>query len=196
APGTGFPGESSGKLPVRERWHATEKISLAFGYGITASPLQLASAYGALANDGVRLPVSLLATEDEPQGDRVISSRVAAQVLDVLHAVTNEHGTARKARVPGYEVGGKTGTVHKVGPNGYMEDQYVALFAGVAPIEDPRIVTVVVINEPQGENYGGGSAAAPVFSAVTEGALRILNITPTAMGELARGELANGGGEA
>jgi cell division protein FtsI (penicillin-binding protein 3) len=76
-------------------------------------------------------------------------------------------------------VGGKTGTVHKVGAGGYLEDKYVALFAGVAPVDDPRIVTVVVINEPQGDNYGGGSAAAPVFSAVTRGALRLLNVPPT-----------------
>jgi len=205
APGTGFPGESSGKLPTRTRWHATEKISLAFGYGITATPLQLASAYSAFANDGVQLPVSLLALEDEePVGQRVVSSRIAAQVLDVLHAVTDENGTAGKARVAGYQVGGKTGTVHKVGAGGYLEDQYVALFAGVAPIEDPRIVTVVVINEPQGDNYGGGSAAAPVFSAVTEGALRILDITPTRVGdqaedqvdELAQGAASDRRGEA
>jgi cell division protein FtsI (penicillin-binding protein 3) len=141
-PGTGFPGESAGMLPNRPRWHTTEKVSLAFGYGIT-------------------------------------SPEIARQVLNVLHAVTGEHGTARKARVPGFQVGGKTGTVHKVGPQGYIDDQYVALFAGVAPSNDPRIVTVVVINEPKGEAYGGGAAAAPVFSRVTAGALRLLNVPPT-----------------
>ena len=179
-PGTGFPGESAGRLPNRPRWHITEKVSLAFGYGITTTPLQLASAYTVFANDGVLPQVSLLAQEGvAPEGTAVISAKVAAQVLKVLHAVTGEHGTARKARVPGYQVGGKTGTVHKVGPGGYMDDQYVALFAGVAPSNDPRIVTVVVINEPKGEAYGGGSAAAPVFSKVTEGALRLLNVPPT-----------------
>jgi cell division protein FtsI (penicillin-binding protein 3) len=178
--GTGFPGERSGELPNRTRWHATEKVSLAFGYGITATPLQLASAYSALANQGVQMPVSLLALQGEtPEGHRLISPEIAAQVLTVLEAVTGEHGTARKAQVPGYTVGGKTGTVHKVGPQGYQDDKYIAFFAGVAPADDPRIVTVVVINEPQGESYGGGSAAAPVFSAVTEGALRLLNIAPT-----------------
>ncbi|MCR9105861.1 MAG: penicillin-binding transpeptidase domain-containing protein [Gammaproteobacteria bacterium] len=178
--GTGFPGERSGELPNRTRWHATEKVSLAFGYGITATPLQLASAYSALANQGVQMPVSLLALQGEtPEGHRLISPEIAAQVLKVLEAVTGEHGTARKAQVPGYTVGGKTGTVHKVGPQGYQDDKYIAFFAGVAPADDPRIVTVVVINEPQGESYGGGSAAAPVFSAVTEGALRLLNIAPT-----------------
>jgi cell division protein FtsI (penicillin-binding protein 3) len=179
-PGTGFPGESAGMLPNRPRWHTTEKVSLAFGYGITTTPLQLASAYTVFANGGVQQPVSLVALDGElPPGNPVISPEIARQVLNVLHAVTGEHGTARKARVPGFQVGGKTGTVHKVGPQGYIDDQYVALFAGVAPSNDPRIVTVVVINEPKGEAYGGGAAAAPVFSRVTAGALRLLNVPPT-----------------
>lgn len=184
-PGTGFPGEAPGKLPNRPRWHMTEKVSLAFGYGITTSPLQLASAYSVFANDGVRLPVSMLALEgDLPMGERVIAQDTAAQVLAVLHAVTGEDGTAGRARIPGYQVGGKTGTVHKVGPGGYIPDKYVALFVGVAPIANPRIVTVVVINEPQGDSYGGGSAAAPVFATLTQGALRILNIAPTQFDEM------------
>ena len=185
-PGTGFPGESMGMLPNRPRWHATEKVSLAFGYGITASPLQLASAYAIFANQGLRQPVSLVALEGElPPGDPVVSPEIAGQVMQVLHAVTGEHGTARKARVPGYPVGGKTGTVHKVGPQGYIDDQYIALFAGVAPSDDPRIVTVVVINEPQGEADGGGAAAAPVFSRVTAGALRLLNVPPSDLPDVA-----------
>ena len=186
-PGTGFPGESAGQLPNRPRWHATEKVSLAFGYGITTTPLQLASAYTVFANGGLQQPVSLLALEGElSPGIQVITRDVADQVLKVLHAVTGEHGTARKARVPGYQVGGKTGTVHKVGPGGYIDDQYVALFAGIAPSNDPRIVTVVVINEPKGDAYGGGSAAAPVFSQVTKGALRILRVPPTETGVVAK----------
>ena len=129
-------------------------------------------------------PVSLLALEGEPhEGTPVVSRDIAAQVLTVLERVTGEHGTARKARVPGHAVGGKTGTVHKVGPGGYIDNAYVALFAGVAPVDDPRVVTVVVINEPQGEAYGGGAAAAPVFSAVTRGALRLLGVTPTDLPE-------------
>jgi cell division protein FtsI (penicillin-binding protein 3) len=177
---TGFPGESSGRLPNRARWYSTERIALAFGYGFTTTPLQLARAYTVFANRGVQRPVSLLAIEDDlPAGRQVVSADIADQVLQVLHAVTGEHGTARKAQVNGYRVGGKTGTVHKVGPQGYIEDAYVALFAGVAPIDNPRVVTVVLINEPKGEAYGGGAAAAPVFSAVTEGALRLLGVTPT-----------------
>ncbi len=182
--GTGFPGESSGLLPNRPRWYSTEKISLAFGYGITTTPLQLARAYSVFANQGMMQPVSLLALDgDEQEGTQVVSPEIAEQVLTVLGRVTGEHGTARKARVQGYEVGGKTGTVHKVGPQGYIDNSYVALFAGVAPVDDPRVVTVVVINEPQGEAYGGGAAAAPVFSTVTQGALRLLGVTPTALPE-------------
>ena len=191
---TGFPGESAGSLPDRQRWYATDKVSLAFGYGISATPLQLARAYSAFANDGVQQPVSLLALEGEVSaGERVVSSQIAREVLGVLHAVTGEHGTGKKARVPGYPVGGKTGTVHKVGPGGYIDDEYVALFAGIAPIDNPRIVTVVVINGPQGEAYGGGAAAAPVFSTVTRGAMRLLDIPPTDIEALAAAAAAAGG---
>ena len=179
-PGTGFPGESGGQLPTRPKWHAIEKVTLAFGYGLTATPLQIAHAFSILANDGAQQPISLLALEDEPTvGKPVITPALARNVLEVLHAVTGENGTARKAQIAGYGVGGKTGTVHKVGLSGYMENEYVALFAGVAPIENPRIVTVVVIDQPKGEAHGGGSAAAPVFSRVVKGALRLLNVPPT-----------------
>ena len=193
--GTGFPGESAGVLPNRARWYATEKVSLAFGYGLTATPLQLAHAYSVFANGGVRQPVSLLALEGElPPGEQVVAPEVAAEVLKVLQRVTGEHGTARKARVPGYRVGGKTGTVHKVGPQGYIDDAYVALFAGIAPVNNPRLVTVVVINDPQGEAYGGGAAAAPVFSTVTRGALRLLSVPPTEKSDVVAAQAPVGGG--
>lgn len=197
SPATGFPGERAGSLPDRPRWHPTEKVSLAFGYGITATPLQLAKAYSVFANGGVAQPVSLLALEGQVEpGERIVSTQIAREVLGVLHAVTGENGTARKARVPGYPVGGKTGTVHKVGPQGYIDDEYVALFAGVAPIDNPRIVSVVVINGPQGKAYGGGSAAAPVFSTVTRGALRLLNVAPTEIEAVAGAVATTTGGPA
>jgi cell division protein FtsI (penicillin-binding protein 3) len=196
--GTGFPGESAGLLPTRPRWRDIEKVTLAFGYGLTASPLQLAHAYTVFANDGVQQPLSLLAVDGQSavEGTRVISTDTARQVLQVLHAVTGEHGTARKARVAGYMVGGKTGTVHKVGPQGYIDDQYVALFAGIAPVSDPRFVTVVVIDQPQGDAYGGGAAAAPVFSRVAEGALRLLQVPPDAPDALVAGAERKPGGNA
>ena len=197
APGTGFPGESSGSLPDRARWYATEKVSLAFGYGISASPLQLARAYSVFANDGVQQPLSLLALKGAaPAGERIVSPQIAREVLEVLHAVTGDQGTARKARVPGFPVGGKTGTVHKVGAKGYIADQYVAWFAGIAPIDNPRIVTVVVINDPKGDAYGGGAVAAPVFSTVTKGALRLLNVAPTDETTLAAAAKSAGRGPA
>ena len=195
APGTGFPGESAGSLPDRARWYATEKVSLAFGYGISATPLQLARAYSVFANGGVRQPLSLLALEGAAApGERIISAQIAREVLGVLHAVTGDEGTARKARVPGYAVGGKTGTVRKIGPQGYSADQYVAWFAGIAPIDDPRIVTVVVINDPKGAAYGGGAVAAPVFSTVTQGVLRLLNVAPTDTAALAAAAAASAAG--
>lgn len=180
ATGTGFPGERAGQLPSRRRWSPIEQVTLAFGYGLTATPLQLARAYSVFANDGILPQISLVRREgDRRPGERVISSDTARQVLDVLHAVTGEHGTARKAQVEGYDVGGKTGTVHKVGAGGYLQDQYVALFAGIAPVDEPRFVTVVVLDRPKGDSYGGGSAAAPVFARVARGALRLLDVAPS-----------------
>jgi cell division protein FtsI (penicillin-binding protein 3) len=197
ATATGFPGESAGSLPNRPRWYATEKVSLAFGYGITTTPLQLAHAYSVFANDGVQQPVSLLALEGTvPEGKRVISPETAAQILKMLHAVTDDEGTAKKARVPGYQVGGKTGTVHKVGAGGYEANKYVALFAGVAPIDHPRIVTVVGINDPKGALYGGGAIAAPLFSEMTGNTLRILNVPPTAISTAGETAKAAPGGAA
>ncbi|TXS95160.1 penicillin-binding protein 2 [Parahaliea aestuarii] len=180
--GTGFPGEQSGLLPSRPRWRPIEEVTLAFGYGLTVTPLQLARAYTVFANGGVLRPVSLLALDggELPEGQQVISPDIAADVLTVLERVTGEHGTARRARVEGYAVGGKTGTVHQVGAQGYIDDKYRALFAGVAPAHDPRIVTVVVLNGPKGDEYGGGAVAAPVFSRVASGALRLLNVVPDA----------------
>ncbi len=192
--GTGFPGESAGRLPNRTRWSKIEEVTLAFGYGLTATPLQLARAYAAFANDGVLLPVSLLALQEQhPTGQRVMAPETAREVLTVLNRVTGEHGTARRARISGYEVGGKTGTVHQVGAQGYIDNKYRALFAGVAPVEDPRIVTVVVLNGPQGEEYGGGAVAAPVFSRVAQGALRLLNVVPEPTEAIAMQEARRGG---
>ncbi len=179
ATGTGFPGERAGQLPSRRKWSQIEQVTLAFGYGLTTTPLQLARAYSVFASGGILPRVSLLrVAEAGRQGERIVSASTARQVLDVLHAVTGEHGTARKARVQGYAVGGKTGTVHKVGSGGYLQDQYVALFAGIAPVDEPRFVTVVVLDRPKGDEYGGGSAAAPVFARVARGVLRLLDVAP------------------
>jgi cell division protein FtsI (penicillin-binding protein 3) len=176
----GFPGERSGVLPNRQRWSDIEKVTLAFGYGLTATPLQIAHAYAVFANKGSQVPLTLLKrSENESVANRqVISAEIADQVLEVLNRVTGSEGTAQKARVEGFRVGGKTGTVHKVGEAGYLDDQYVALFVGVAPIEDPRFVTAIVVDQPKGDNYGGGAAAAPIYSAITDGVLRLHNALP------------------
>ncbi len=192
--GTGFPGERAGRLPAPTYWSEIEKVTLAFGYGLTATPIQLARAYAVLANGGVRRPLTLLKQDldDLPPGKQVIDADIAAAVLEVLDRVTGPGGTATLARVPGFSVGGKTGTVHKVGEGGYLDDQYVALFVGIAPISAPRYVTAILIDQPRGDHYGGGLAAAPVYSRITEEVLRIRNAQPeqTEMGAL----LATSGG--
>ena len=180
ATGTGFPGERAGQLPDLSHWSDIEKVTLAFGYGLTATPIQLARAYAVLANDGVRRPLTLLKQDPDalPPGERVIDADIARNVLQVLDRVTGPGGTATLARVPGFSVGGKTGTVHKVGEGGYLDDQYVALFVGIAPMSEPRYVTAILIDQPRGDHYGGGLAAAPVYSRITEEVLRIRNAQP------------------
>jgi len=176
----GFPGERSGSLPSRDRWSDIEKVTLAFGYGLTATPLQIAHAYTVFANQGRQVPLTLIKRSDSQtvESRQVVSPEIAQQVLTVLNRVTGSEGTAQKARVDGFSVGGKTGTVHKVGESGYLDDQYVALFVGVAPIENPRFVTAIIVDQPKGDNYGGGAAAAPIYSAITDGVLRLHNALP------------------
>ena len=195
ATGTEFPGERSGRLPDHDFWSAIDQVTPAFGYGLLVTPLQLAHAYSAFANDGRLVPLTLLAADEAPsKGRQVVSPDIARKVITVLHRVTGDEGTAKRASVPGFSVGGKTGTVHKVGSTGYLDDRYVALFAGVSPIESPRYVTVVVIDEPKGDVYGGGAAAAPVFSRITQEVLRIRNAVPDAAEEADALMMASAGG--
>ncbi len=183
APGTGFPGENPGLLPERNRWRPIEHVTLSFGYGMTATPLQLARAYGVFANDGRLKPVSLLRLNQAPQGEQVLDPAIARQVRDMMTTVTQSGGTATRAAISGYTVGGKTGTSHKVGPRGYEPNRYVGLFAGMVPANDPRLITVVVINDPRGREYFGGAVAAPVYARVTADALRLLRVPPDAASE-------------
>jgi cell division protein FtsI (penicillin-binding protein 3) len=182
--GAEFPGERSGQLPDHDFWSAIDRVTPAFGYGLLVTPMQLAQAYAVFANKGKLVPFTFIAQGGASGGSRhhasrqVISPAVAEQVITVLHRVTGPEGTARKATVSGFGVGGKTGTVHKVGSSGYLDDRYVALFVGVAPVSAPRYVTVVVIDEPSGDAYGGGAAAAPVYSRITQEVLRIKNVAP------------------
>ncbi|WP_445011897.1 peptidoglycan D,D-transpeptidase FtsI family protein [Vreelandella stevensii] len=177
-PGTGFPGESTGSLPAPVRWSRSERAALSYGYGLSTSALQIASAYTALANGGERLPPSLLRLSEPPPGIPAISPSVADDLLDVLETSVGAYSGGRRARVEGYRVGGKTGTVRKTGQQGYATDAYRSVFAGIAPISDPRIVTVVMIDNPQAGQFYGGAVAAPVFSSVTGNALRLLDVPP------------------
>ena len=182
SPGTGFPGEGPGDLPSRRKWAPVEHASLAFGYGLTVTPLQLASAYLVLANDGIRRPVTLLRQDPgtpPAAGERVIDAKIAGEILVMMRAVV-ERGTGTHAEIPVYAAAGKTGTTHKVGAGGYEQHHYRSLFAGLAPAAAPRLVTVVVVDDPQVGGYFGGAVAAPVFARVTSGALRLLNVPPPA----------------
>lgn len=176
--GSGFPGEVGGLLLNHRRWRRIEQATMAFGYGLSATPLQLAQAYAVLAADGVRYPVSFLKLEAPPQGERVMSATVARQVRAMLEEVVGPEGTGGNARVSGYRVAGKTGTVRKSIAGGYAEDRYISLFSGMAPASRPRLVLAVVINEPSNGDYYGGAVAAPVFSKVMAGALRLLDLPP------------------
>ncbi|TVS17458.1 MAG: penicillin-binding protein 2 [Gammaproteobacteria bacterium] len=176
--GIGFPGETSGVLPEGARWPLIDRVTFAFGYGLAVTPLQLAQAYAVFANRGVLRAPSLLRLDAAEAGERVLDAALAAEISHMLEGVVRDDGTAARARIPGYPVAGKTGTVRKVGPGGYDNRRHLAFFAGYAPAADPRVATVVVINEPKGEQIGGGAVAAPVFSRVVAGALRLLSEPP------------------
>ncbi|MCG7865789.1 MAG: penicillin-binding protein 2 [Candidatus Thiodiazotropha taylori] len=173
-----FPGESSGRLPHFSDWSSFEQATLSFGYGLSVTPLQLARAYAVLANDGERLPVSLLKLDQQPVGERVLRQSTARSVVAMLESVVSRDGSAPLAAVPGYRVAGKTGTAKKSVAGGYAEDKYLSLFVGMAPATRPRLVMAVFIDEPRGEEYYGGAVAGPVFSKVMSGALRLMNIPP------------------
>lgn len=175
--GLNLVGESSGMMHDRQRWSKFELATLSFGYGLAITPVQLARFYATLANGGIKKPLSIVKNSSETKGERVFSKSVSHSIVAMLEGVVNEH--VGKAKVAGYRVGGKTGTSFKAIAGGYGND-YVGLFAGIAPISNPSIVVVVVINEPGGDLYHGGEVAAPVFSRVMKGALRVLNIAPDA----------------
>ncbi len=174
----GFPGEVSGILRPYKTWRPIEQATMSFGHGISVTLLQLARAYTIFANEGELKPVSLAKLTEPPVGHQVFSAQVANEVKDMLETVVQPGGTAPKAQVVGYRVAGKTGTAHKLGPNGYEEDKYVASFVGMAPASNPRLIMAVLIDEPAiaGDQYYGGASAAPVFSAVMADTLRMLAV--------------------
>lgn len=176
--GIHLPGEAGGSVPDYRRWYPIDRVTFSFGYGLSASVLQLARAYAALANGGVLKPVSIVPVEHAPAGERVLNEHTAQQLVAMLEGAVGDKGTGRAARVPGYRVAGKTGTVRKSIAGGYAEDSYLSLFAGMVPATNPRLAMVVMINDPRGDEYYGGLVAAPVFGRVMGGALRLLDIAP------------------
>ena len=172
-----FPGESGGLILPSNKWNVSEVGAMAYGYGINATTLQLAQGYAMLANHGVRHPLSLYKLESEPKGEQIIDKKIADDVLLMLEQVTMPGGTAKQANIPGYRVGGKTGTAHKLRPDhrGYSNTEYRALFAGVAPISDPRLAIIIVVENPRGQYYGG-LVAAPVFARIMQESLRLMNV--------------------
>lgn len=174
--GSGFPGEVKGSLPLH-KWSDFTLATLSFGYGLSVTPLQVANAYATIARGGIKMPVSLVKIDQPPQGERVMDAKIAAQIRMMLEAVVDQ--AAVKAQVPGYRVMGKTGTVRMLAANGrgYDEKRHIAFFAGIAPASDPRVVVMVVLQDPH-KGYYSAQVLAPVFSQIMGGALRVLDIAP------------------
>jgi cell division protein FtsI (penicillin-binding protein 3) len=169
-------------LPGYRKWDPVTQATFAFGYGLSVSSLQLARAYSILANNGLRHEITLVATDRPPENVRVMDAQLTAKVRSMLKTAASDQGTGSRAMIDGYSVGGKTGTLHKVkAGGGYDQHRYMSAFAGLAPVDEPRLVTIVVIDEPRDGDYFGGLVAAPVFSEVTGSALRLLQVTPDAM---------------
>lgn len=176
--GIGFPGEASGRLRAYDTWRPIEQATMSYGHGISASLMQLARAYTLFATDGELKPVTLLKRDMPAVGQKVISRETAQSVREMLELAVQPEGTGNNARISGYRIAGKTGTAHKrlKDQKGYAKDRYISSFVGFAPASDPRVIIAVMIDEPSSGNYYGGTVAAPVFSRVMEGALRILNV--------------------
>jgi len=177
--GANLLGETNGIFNERPRWSDFDIATLSFGYGISVTALQLARMYSILGDGGMKRPLSIIKTDQAVESERVISAKAARDVLHMMESVLQEGGSARKAAVPGYRIAGKTGTSRKAIANGYGEE-YVNIFAGVAPVSNPELAVVILINEPKGDLYYAGDTAAPVFAKVMAGSLQLLNVAPDA----------------
>ncbi|MCL4472224.1 MAG: peptidoglycan D,D-transpeptidase FtsI family protein [Sulfuricella sp.] len=180
APQAGFPGEAAGRLRPYKTWRPIEQATMAYGHGVSVSLLQLARSYMAFAGEGEIKPVSLLKLDVPPAGVKVIKAETSKAVRSMLELVVQPGGTAPRAQVMGYRVAGKTGTAHKEENGRYARDRYIASFVGLAPASNPRLIVAVMIDEPSDGQYYGGTVAAPVFSQVMTGALRLLSVPPDA----------------
>jgi cell division protein FtsI (penicillin-binding protein 3) len=178
--GSGFPGEAAGLLNAYQDWRKVERATVSYGYGLSVTTLQLTNAYATLAAGGKQRPISFLKLDQEslPEARQAIRPEIASKVKKMLERVVQKGGTGTRAQVAGYRVAGKTGTVRKASAGGYNEDNYLSVFAGMAPASRPRLAMVVVVDRPDDGEYYGGVVAAPVFSRVMEGALRLLDVAP------------------
>ena len=175
----GYPGEATGKIPNPMRWDEVTQGALSYGYGLAITPLHLAQAYATLANDGKRVNARLIQGMSSVESDlQVVSEKSARAVLKMMQTVVEPGGTATRAKLDWYSVAGKTGTSHKVSSAGYEDAKYVSSFVGISPAINPKIVTVVVMNEPPEDAYYGGEVAAPVFKGIMNQALPLLDVTP------------------
>ena len=177
-PQINFPGAVTGKLRPYKSWRPIEQATMAYGYGLSASLLQISRAYTAIARDGEVIPVSLTKPEQPPQGLRVFSPETAREVRKMLQMAAGPGGTGTLAQTIGYSVGGKSGTAHKQEGHGYAGNKYRSWFVGMAPIDKPRIICAVMVDEPSNGVYYGGAVAAPVFSQVVQQTLRMMNVAP------------------
>ena len=175
---SGYPGESAGLLPNYAQWRPIGIVTMSHGYGLSVTPLQLVHAYATVGGFGVTRPVSFLRLDGPPPGERAVDEHVCRELVGMLESVVAAEGTGKLAAIPGYRVSGKTGTAWKATAGGYSTDRYMAVFGGVAPTTAPRLAAVVVIDEPSAGQHMGGQVAAPVFSRVVGGALRLLAVAP------------------
>ncbi len=175
---SGFPGESAGLLSPVAKWRRVNIATMSYGYGLSVTPLQLAQAYATIGAEGVRHPITFRRADAAVPGKRVLSEKVARDLIGLLEQAVQPEGTGVKASVPGYRVAGKTGTAWKAEDGGYSRTKYLSVFAGVVPATRPRLAIVVMVDEPSGPQYYGGDVAAPVFSAVASGALRLMAVPP------------------
>jgi len=186
---SGFPGESAGLLTHYNHWQQISQATLAYGYGVSVTPLQLVQAYAVIGSDGWRRPVSLIKLDQPSNGDRVLADDTAKAVRRMMEEVVRPGGTGTKASVIGYRVAGKTGTSWKFAAGGYSQDKYVSVFAGLAPASNPRLAAIIIIDEPGGDLYYGSDVAAPVFADVMAESLRLLAVPPDALPALDSGSV-------
>jgi cell division protein FtsI (penicillin-binding protein 3) len=176
--GSSYPGESAGMLSNYAHWRPIGIATLSHGYGLSVTPLQLAHAYATIGAGGVKRPISFERVSGPVPGEQVMDPKVAHALVRLMEQVVEKGGTATRASLIGYRVSGKTGTAWKSIAGGYSTDRYTAVFAGLVPASHPKLATVVLIDEPSGDLHQGGKVAAPVFSRVMSGTLRLMDIAP------------------